>query len=244
MNKKKSELIIDNYEENKIQKLFTQLKSIEDIKKLDKFHLDFIGKEIILKIIEGDLITNKKIKDDFYNLNYVIDDYLQEKESEIEAYYNIFAFHYLSDLSNYLIMNQNETMNLKIIYNKMPYTKIIDTLSSNNFLSHQELANRLNLSKSNLTNYLNKIKVYDVIQVKNIVDKKKKFYFLTYKTKQFLKQNKKCLSNKKSKWLGSYEEKNISYKNYITTAKEVMMYVKQESSINIREIHKSSKYDY
>ena len=75
MNKKKSELIIDNYEENKIQKLFTQLKSIEDIKKLDKFHLDFIGKEIILKIIEGDLITNKKIKDDFYNLNYVIDDY-------------------------------------------------------------------------------------------------------------------------------------------------------------------------
>lgn len=168
-----------------------QLKTIEDVQQIDKFKIDHLGKEVLMKMMDGKLEEHKLILEALYDLNSLLDDYLYDNAKIVENLYNVISLHYLSDVSNYILMSQEENSILKHIYNQEPYTEMINILDTYDLLTHQELADKLNISKSNLTNYIAKINPYDIFHTKTIVDHKKKYYYLSYKTKQFLKSNKK-----------------------------------------------------
>lgn len=250
---------VSELKKNDIIESIVKLKTIDDVQALDKFKLDHFGKEVLMKMLDGKLEEHKLIREAFYDLNSLLDDYIYENNKIAEKLYNVISLHYLSDLSNYIQMFQEENNILNYFYNQDPYTKMINILDDYKLLTHQELADKLNMSKSNLSNYITKIKPYDILYTKTIVDHKKKYYFLSYKTKQFLKNNKntfhsftiKLEKEKINYWKAEefvemnylnvmeFQEKNNNYlAKFIKSTKEVEEYGQPGSSVIIRQMER------
>ena len=129
----------------------------------------------------------------FEQLNYYLDEIIDENLEEFNKFYNIVLFKFLSDFTYYKNkdFNNNKIFN-ELINNNDNISKVLMTLHKYGAMSHSTLANKLNISRSNLSNTIKKISKYDNVLTtyKLPSNNKNTYYNLSIDCKRTISKNR------------------------------------------------------
>lgn len=166
------------------------IKSISDVRGITRVKLYYLGEFLLKKLVDYNFDSILNIEDFFYDLNYILDSEIKKHEEIFDSYYNIFVLNYLADLFQFLNKKQKANNKFDYFINKKPYANMIEILLKEKVLSHKELAENMNISVTNLTNYINKIKDLGIVTVNSLeFNKKAKYYRLSFDLLKYLNQN-------------------------------------------------------
>lgn len=187
-----------NFKTNRFDILLFQ-KDINEITKDDFFNIsksksfDFASK--ILDNIYNQKNTNE-LEFLFEQFNYYLDEIIDENLKEFNKFYNIVLFKFLSDFTYHKNkdFNNNEIFN-KLINNNDNISKVLIALHKYGAISHSALADKLNISRPNLSNTIKKISEYDnVLTTYKLPSNNKTIYYnLSIDFKRTISKNRRQL---------------------------------------------------
>lgn len=158
----------------------------EAVKNIDKRKVLQFMQNIISNCVEGNYDKLKSYDKNMWLFNEVTDEYIDGLDEAYKNAYNFFALNFIADtLHIYLKVNKNNNVYNEIISSVTSY-RIIKELNIAGALTQSELADRLGIKTTNLSNQLKKLENSNVfIKYKISENKKQTFYTLSADCKKF-----------------------------------------------------------
>ena len=142
---------------NELLKINDKL-TINTIQTINNRDLMKFTQKVFDSIVECNFSEIKVYCDLFEQINFIIDDYIEDNQKISATFYNIFVLSFLSEAVQAFSEIHGQQNNYRMLLKLETYSKIIKALYKNGQLTQKELANAVGLKTQNLANYLAKIR--------------------------------------------------------------------------------------
>lgn len=159
---------------------------INDVLQLDRRSLYEFALEIFKSWAEYGQENTEVYEDFFKTLNKTLDGFIMENSEEVDYYYNVISLNLVSVFAHYFygVKYQNEKYD-GLLRNRS-VRAVIKILDEHGPLTQSELARRLDISPTALSNQLNRIKELNVVRkFKLPANQKQTYYVLTADCKRY-----------------------------------------------------------
>ena len=180
--------------DNKIKNLSNQLlkkdslKEIEinDVLNINRRTLYSFVLDLLNTCVECNIETLEAYDNFFNRLNRVVDDFIMENEDEVDKYYNIISLNLISFFTHAFFCDKRQDGTFEVLCNTVNTYNLIKILNECGSLTQTELANKLGIRTTALSNRLNEIKDQNVIRKYKLpTNQKQTYYALTSDCKRF-----------------------------------------------------------
>lgn len=186
----------------------------EAVQNIDKRKILQLMQNIMSGCVEGNFDKLKDYDEYMYILNEVTDEYIDGLDEAYKQAYNFFALNFIADtLHIYLKVNHSKN-NFNEIISDMTSYKIIKELNIAGVLTQSELADRLGLETTTLSNQLKKLQDSNVfIKYKIPENKRQTFYTLSADCKKFFNSENVLPGVTKRPSVNRNTDARVSYEN-------------------------------
>lgn len=157
MNKEKTNQTDLTNKFNELLKINDKL-TVNTIQNINNRDLMKFTQKVFDSMVECNFSEIKVYCDLFEQINFIIDDYIEDNQEISTAFYNIFVLSFLSEAVQAFSEIHGQQNNYRMLLKQETYSKIIKALYKNGQLTQKELANAVDLKTQNLANYLAKIR--------------------------------------------------------------------------------------